>query len=366
MQNSPELPLAVVIPAGGGGTRLWPRSRQKTPKQLLDIVTPGRTMLQETVDRVSPALVPSDRVFVITNQKHAPAVREQLAEVPPENVVGEPQGRDSAPAIGLMAALLETRLGPETIMVVLPADHVILDPDSFRQAILTAAQTAREGYLVTLGIPPAHPDTGFGYIQRGEQISSDPLPVYNVRQFKEKPKRETAEEYLATGEYYWNAGMYIATVGTLRALYKELLPAMEEPFARIVEAVGTPDEERVLGEIFPTLQKISIDYAISENAPKVAVVPAEIGWNDVGSWARLAEVLAEQADQNQNIVVGAHIGVETQGSLIYSEKTVTTIGLENLIIIDTPDALLIAAKDRSEEVKKIVEQLQSEGKHEIL
>lgn len=367
MQNSAETPLAVVIPAGGGGTRLWPRSRQKTPKQLLDIVTPGRTMLQETMDRVSPALVPADRVFVITNRRHVSAVREQLPDVPAGNVVGEPQGRDSAPAIGLMAALLEKRLGPETIMVVLPADHVILDPHSFRQAIQSAAQAAREGYLVTLGIPPNRPDTGFGYIHRGEQIATEPLPVYEVRQFREKPKRETAEEYLATGEYYWNAGMYIVRVGTLRALYRELLPDMEEPFARIADAIGGPDEQTVLDDAFPALQKISIDYAISEHAPKVAVVPAEIGWNDVGSWARLAEVLADQADKSENVVIGRHIGVETTGSLIYgAEKIVTTIGLENLIIIDTPDALLVATKDRSEEVKKIVEQLQSEGKHEIL
>ncbi|HEX5324790.1 MAG TPA: mannose-1-phosphate guanylyltransferase, partial [Capsulimonadaceae bacterium] len=276
-----ESPIAVVIPAGGGGTRLWPRSRQKTPKQFLDIVTPGRTMLQETVDRVTPALASPDHVFVITNRRHIPLVHEQLTDVPAVNLIGEPQGRDSAPAIGLMAALLEKRLGPDTIMAVLPADHVILDPDSFRQAIRAAAKISQDGYLVTLGIPPTGPDTGFGYIHRGQEIAADPLPVYAVQQFKEKPERATAEGYLATGEYYWNAGMFIAKVSTLRDLYKEFLPAMEPAFAKLVAAAGTPEEAQVFDEVFPTLQKISIDFAIVEKAPKVAVVPAQMGWNDV-------------------------------------------------------------------------------------
>jgi mannose-1-phosphate guanylyltransferase len=359
-----ESPLAVVIPAGGGGTRLWPRSRQNTPKQFLDIVTPGRTMLQETVDRVVPALAPAENIFVITNRRHVPLVREQLPDTPTGNVIGEPQGRDSAPAIGLMAALLETRLGPEAIMAVLPADHVILGEAAFRQAIQNAAEAAQEGYLVTLGIPPTGPDTGFGYIHRGQPVSEF---VYAVQKFKEKPDRATAEKYLATGEYYWNAGMFIAKVGVLRGLYQEFLPAMEPAFAQLVASLGAPNEANMFDQLFPTLQKISIDFAIVEKAPRVAVVPAEMGWNDVGSWSRLMEVLAHRADTAKNIVVGAHIGVDTTGSLIYSpEKAVTTIGLENLIVIDTPDALLIATKERSEEVKKIVEQLQSEGKHEIL
>jgi mannose-1-phosphate guanylyltransferase len=356
-----------VIPAGGGGTRLWPRSRQATPKQFLDIVS-HRTMLQETADRLEE-LVPPDRVFVITNARHVGPVREQLPEVPHENIVGEPAGRDSAPAIGLMAALLERVCGADTVMIVLPADHVILDDALFRETLLTAANAARQGYLVTLGIPPKGPDTGFGYIQSGaklEQLGSGDIDVLTVKQFKEKPKREVAQQYLAEGGYFWNAGMFIATVAHLRELYRTHLPQMEAGFAQIVDGLlnGNP---KVLEEIFPTLDKISFDYAVTEKADRVAVVPADIGWNDVGSWGRLAEVLSHGKHESTNIVVGDHIGVDTHGSLIYSpHRLVATIGLEDIVVIDTPDATLICPKSRSEEVKHIVEALKVRGDHHLL
>ena len=338
--SSPK--IAVVIPAGGGGTRLWPRSRQSAPKQFLDIVS-HRTMLQETADRVRE-MVPAENLFVITNARHVSPVREQLPDIPPENVVGEPQGRDSAPAIGLMAVLLESQLGEDAVMVVLPADHVIPRDRHFRDILTLAARVAADGYLVTLGIPPTGPDTGFGYIQSGEAITQDDaldLTVSRVLQFKEKPKKSVAQQYLRDGGYFWNAGMYIVTVRTLRDLYKQHLPEMEAGFARIAAARGTPDGPRILAEVFPTLPKVSIDFGISEKADKVAVIPADIGWNDVGSWGRLAEVLAEQHDE-ENTVVGKHIGVDTKGTLIYSpHRLIATIGLEDMIVIDTPDATLI-------------------------
>jgi mannose-1-phosphate guanylyltransferase len=361
-----ESPLAFVIPAGGGGTRLWPRSRQHTPKQFLDIITPGRTMVQETVDRVTPELVEPGKVYVITNARHVSLVRKQLPDVPHGNVIGEPVGRDSAAAIGLMAALLEKELGENAIMAVLPADHVILDPSAFRKAIQIAVKSAEDGYLVTLGIPPTSPDTGFGYIQRGEQIQMTDPPVYDVREFKEKPSKKIAEQYLATGTYFWNAGMYIATVKTFRSLFQEFLPEMEEQFQTLVAAIGSTDQDKTFQQIFPHIKKISIDYGIVEKASKVAVVPAQIGWNDVGSWTRVAEVLAHTADENGVVSGGHHIGVDTTNSLIYSEKLVTTIGVDGLIIIDTPDGLLIANKSRSEDVKLIVEQLKAEGKEKFL
>ena len=363
-----EPTLAVVIPAGGGGTRLWPRSRQETPKQFLDIVG-QRTMLQETADRLH-TLVPSERLFVITNARHVGPVREQLPKMPPENVIGEPQGRDSAPAIGLMAALLEKRLGPETVMVVLPADHVVLNEAHFQAILRFAAQVAQDGYLVTLGIPPTGPDVGFGYIQCGAKIAKDDsldLPAYQVSEFKEKPQKAVAEEYLRTGGYFWNAGMYIAQVGTLRSLFQTHLPQMEAGFAQIVAALGTADGADVMQEVFPTLEKVSIDYGIAEKADKVAVIPADIGWNDVGSWTRLAEVLAQAGHTESNIVVGQHIGYETHGSLIYSpHRLIATIGLEDIIVIDTPDATLICPKSRSEDVKQIVEELKKRDQHDLL
>jgi len=360
--------IAVVIPAGGGGTRLWPRSRQETPKQFLDIVS-ERTMLQETTDRVE-SLVPPERLYVITNARHAVPVRQQLPAVPAENIVGEPEGRDSAPAIGLMAAILEKTLGPDAIMATLPADHVILNPEQFRRILESAAEVAAGGYLVTLGIPPTGPDIGFGYIQSGETVRAETdagVPVYEVKQFKEKPKREVAEQYLRDGGYYWNAGMFIASVKTLRDLYKIHLPQMEAAFAEIIAAHGTERFDAVMAEVFPTLEKVSVDYGIAEKADRVAVIPADIGWNDVGSWQRLAEILTTEGKETENVVIGHHVGVDTHGSLIYSPKRlIATIGLDDIVVIDTPDATLICPKSRSEEVKKIVDELKARGRHELL
>jgi len=359
--------IAVVVPAGGGGTRLWPRSRRATPKQFLDIVS-ERTMLQETADRVR-ALVSPDHLFVITNAQHLAPVREQLPDVPTANIVGEPEGRDSAPAIGLMAALLEKTLGPNAVMVVLPADHVIPDGDKFRAILTLAAQTARAGWLVTLGIQPTAPDTGFGYIQAGNVIAQDEalgLSVSQVRQFKEKPAPALAEDYVRAGGYYWNAGMFIATVQTLRSLYKTHLPDMEPGFAQIVDAMGTPQADQVMADVFPTLPKISVDYGIAEKADKVAVIPADIGWNDVGSWGRLADVLASDTS-DANIVVGQHVGIDTHGAFIYSpNRLVATIGMEDIVVIDTPDAILICPKHRAEDVKRVVDELKARGSHHLL
>ena len=324
-------------------------------------------MLQETADRVEE-LVSPDRLFVITNARHVDPVREQLPNVPHQNIIGEPTGRDSAPAIGLMAALLEKLAGPDTVMVVLPADHVILNPDLFRRTLLTAADAARAGYLVTVGITPKGPDTGFGYIQSGAQvdIEAGEIPVLSVKQFREKPKKEVAERYLAEGGYYWNAGMFIAKVSRLRDLFKTHVPQMEPGFAKIVDGL-TSGNPNVMTEHFHTLDKISFDYAIAEKADKVAVVPADIGWNDVGSWARLAEVLSHGKREEQNIVIGDHVCHDTKGALIYSpNRLIATIGLDDIVVIDTPDAILICPKSRSEEVKHIVEALKERGDHHLL
>ena len=366
--SADALTLAVVVPAGGGGTRLWPRSRQATPKQFLDIVS-ERTMLQETTDRVE-GLVPPERLYVITNSRHAGPVRQQLPEVPPANIIGEPQGRDSAPAIGLMAALLEKTLGPDAIMVTLPADHVILQEAKFRDILRAAAEVAADGYLVTLGIPPTGPDVGFGYIQSGATVRETTeagVPVYVVGQFKEKPTAEVAAQYLEEGGYFWNAGMFIVSVRTLRGLYKTHLPQMEAGFARIAASYGTETFDAVMADVFPTLEKISVDYGIAEKADKVAVLPADIGWNDVGSWQRLAEVLSTEGHETENIVVGQHLGVDTTGALIYSpHRLIATIGLDDIIVIDTPDATLICPKSRSEDVKKVVDALKARGQHGLL
>ena len=333
------------------------------------MVSPGRTMLQATVDRVAPDLVDVTSVYVITSERHAHTVREQLPGVPSGNVVGEPVARDSAPAVGVMAALVESQLGPDAIMIVLPADHEIVDTPGFRDALRAAIHAAEQGYLVTLGIPPTSPDTGFGYIQRGDPVHAGDLPVYHVLKFREKPNRETAEKYLATGEYFWNAGMFIARTATFRALYVEHLPEMETHLAELVAVAGTDRQDVTYARVYPMLTKISFDFAIAEKAEKVAVVPARIGWSDVGSWRRLGEVLSTTGDESENILFGArqHRLIDTQGCLIYApHKLVAAIGLENMVVVDTPDALFIAPKERAEDVKRIVELLDQEGRQDLL
>ncbi len=360
--------IAVVIPAGGGGTRLWPRSRQAMPKQMLAI-TGEQTMLQQTVSRVESITSPQ-RVFVITNATYADLVREQLPDIPSLNVVGEPSGRDSAPAVAVMASILESVLGPDAVMVVLPADHAIEDEDTFREAVLLAARTAELGYLVTIGIVPDRPETGFGYVQHsGSVLIEENLQLRSVvvEHFKEKPDQETAKSYLEQGNYYWNAGMYISTVAGMRSLYKTHLPEYEAPLARIVEVYGTTDWDSVFPAEFARLQKISFDYAIAEKADKVAVVAADFGWNDVGSWSRLADLLKPAGEPEANAVVGNHIGLETTNSLVYSgHRTVVTLGVDGLVIVDTPDVLMICTMDRTEDIKKIVDTLREQGKHDLL
>jgi mannose-1-phosphate guanylyltransferase/mannose-6-phosphate isomerase len=266
-----------------------------------------------------------------------------------------------------MAALIEKHLGPDAIIIALPADHVILDISAFHAALQSAVSAAADGYLVTLGIPPTGPDTGFGYIQRGELAMDSHPPVFDVKQFREKPDKEVAEQYVASGDYFWNAGMIIATVGRFRTLYKQYLPEMEPALAKLVDAAGTPREGEVFDELFPTLTKISVDYGIIEKADRVAVVPAEMGWNDVGSWDRLADVLADKANAAGCISTGELRVVDSSNALVHAPgKLVALIGLENIVVIDTPDALLIADRNSSADVKKIVELLQAEGRKDLL
>ncbi len=328
-------------------------------------------MLQETVDRVSPGLIAPETLYVITSEQHVETVRRQLPDIPPQNVVGEPVGRDSAPAIGLMAALIEAQLGPETIMAVLASDHAIHDVAAFQNCLRAAAFEARSGYLVTLGIPPTSPDTGFGYIKRGDSLHTGSVPAFVAESFREKPSRIAAEEYVASGEYYWNAGMFIAQVSAFRALYQKFLPEMEPELKEMVAVFGTDHQTTAFARHFPRLPKVSFDYAIAEKAQSVAVIPAHIGWSDVGSWERLAELLAgtSQAGQHGNIAFGHthHELVESSHNLVFApDKIVATLGVDNLVIVDTPDALLVTTRERAGEIKLIVDALRSEGRQKLL
>ena len=349
--------------AGGSGTRLWPYSREARPKQFLGFLS-ERTMLQEAYQRIAP-LIPNDKIFVVTNGSYTDGVRRQIPQLPAANVIGELEGHGTAPCIGLSALYLR-RLNPEGVMAVLTADHYIEKADELRRALRAAAQVAEEGHLVTLGIQPNRPATGYGYIERGEKLAQvNGHDVYRVRKFTEKPDPATAQAFLESGRYYWNSGMFIWKVSTILREFERLMPQLYAQLMEIDAALGTAEERAVLERVWPLVENETIDYGIMEQAEDVAVIPVDIGWSDVGSWATLFELLP--ADGEGNVIMGQHIGLDTRGCLIHgSRRLVATIGLEDMIVVDTEDALLVCPKERAQEVRDLVEKLKESGGEEYL
>ncbi len=343
----------AVIMAGGGGTRLWPLSRQHRPKQSLQLLG-KRTMFQIAVERLAP-LFPSDRILVVTNAAYAAELNQQCPQLPKENFVIEPAPRGTAPAIALSALAVRQR-NARGVMACLTADHFIADEARFRAVLTAAAHTAAQGYLVTLGIAPTFPSTGYGYIQRGESISAHGgFEIFRAARFQEKPKRPEAEALLADGLHTWNSGMFIWRVGNILAEFARQMP----DFHQLLLALEA-DPAR-LPELWTQAPHTTIDYGIMEGAHEVAVIPAEgLGWSDIGSWESLLEVLPPDVDGN--VVIGIdHIGVGSRGTLIHGgqspHKLIATIGIENLVIVDTGDVLLICPREKSQEVRAIVEAL---------
>jgi len=321
-------------------------------------------MLQEAWERITP-LVPSNRIFVVTSKAYTDIVRQQIPQVPADNIIGESEGHGTAPCIGLSALYLK-RLDPEAVMAVLTADHYIGKADEFRRTLGAAAQVAEEGHLVTLGIQPNRPATGYGYIERGEKLAHvSGHEVYRVEKFTEKPDLTTAQAFIESGRYYWNSGMFIWKVSAILREFEKLMPQFYAQLIEIDAALGTAEERAVLERIWPWVEKETIDYGIMERAEDVAVIPVDIGWSDVGSWATLFELLP--TDGEGNVVVGQHIGLGTRGCLIHgSHHLVTTIGLEDMIVVDTEDALLVCPKERAQEVRDLVEKLKESGREEYL
>jgi mannose-1-phosphate guanylyltransferase len=351
--------MFAVIMAGGKGARFWPRSRERVPKHLLDILG-ERTIIRETVDRIKP-LVSAERTLIVTGRSHAEELICQLPDIPTENILIEPIGRNTAPCIGLAALHILKRV-PDAVMLVLPSDHRIGDEAAFRSVLQAAAGAALQGDpLVTVSIRPTGPETGYGYIEQGELFSkSGPDEIYRVRSIREKPSREQAEHFLAQGGFSWNSGMFVWKASTVLTAIERFLPDLHRGLLEIREALGTDREEEVVRTIYAGLQSVSIDYGVMEKAKDVLVIPGAFDWSDLGSWDTLWEV--SQKDENGNAVRGEFIGIDTANSLIHSSgKLVALVGVKDLLVVETKDALLICRRGRSQDVKKIVESLEKKG-----
>jgi mannose-1-phosphate guanylyltransferase len=355
----------ALIMAGGVGTRLWPLSRRDRPKQALRLIG-ERTMFEHAVDRIAPLIQP-EHIFVVTGAEHVSTLAAQAPELPRENFIIEPQGRGTAPCIGLGAIHLR-RMDPEAIIMVLAADHFIADPARFRRMLTAAAQVAEQGPLVTLGIKPSSPSTGYGYIKQGQSLDTvDDFSVFHAERFTEKPSLETAIHMVESGEYSWNSGMFIWRVDRIMEEFQNQMPEFYVQLAEIEAALGTSGYQAVLDRVWPQVIKQTIDYGVMEGAEDVAVIPADIGWSDVGSWASLSALLP--ADEQGNIVVGPHIGIDTQHTLVFGRsggRLIATIGLEGVVIVDAQDALLVCSKEREQEVRALVRRLEADDRAEWL
>lgn len=354
----------ALIMAGGIGTRLWPLSRQKSPKQVLPLVG-ERSMFGLAVERLQPLFTPED-VWVVVGQEQVDLLKAEQTGVPDRNYVIEPIGRGTAPAIALSAITLRQR-DPLAVMAVLTADHFIGDEAGFREVLIAAGETAARDYLVTLGITPSSPSTGYGYVERGPLLmNAAGFAAYRVVAFREKPDLVTARRFVVSGRHSWNSGMFVWKVERFLTELARTMPEFYQQLMSIEAALDTPDYDRVLHEVWPRVTNQTVDYGVMEKARDVAVIPAEFGWNDVGSWATLLEIL--ESDQAGNVVRHAqHIGIDTQNTLIFGrDRLVATIGLRDMIVIDTGDAVLVCPQDRAQDVKTIVDELKRQGKQNYL
>ena len=349
----------AVVPAGGAGTRLWPLSRRSHPKFLLDLTGSGRTLLQGTWDRLAPL---TEGVVVVTGEAHAAQVSAQLPDLPPANLLTEPSGRDSMAAIGLAAALLRERHG-DVVLGSFAADHVVRRPDAFAAAVREAVTAARAGYVVTVGIAADHPSTAFGYIEEGDTLAVDGAPTArHVARFVEKPDAATAAGYLATGRYRWNAGMFVVRAQVLLDHLARLQPPLHDGLLAIARAWDTPARAEVLAREWPRLTRIAIDHAVAEPVAAdggVAVVPADLGWDDVGDWRSLAGLLPAAEDGARTLGADDHaLTLGSPGAVVVPDgRLVAVLGIPGAVVVDTADALLVTTVDHAQRVKEVVDRL---------
>lgn len=375
LARDPFVPISdfyAVIPAGGAGTRLWPLSRSRAPKFLHDLTGAGRTLLQATVDRLG-SVIPPEQVLVVTGISHVAAVARQLPAVAQENILAEPSGRDSMAAIGLAAAVLQERHG-DVVLGSFAADQVITSTPTFVQSVREGIEAARAGYVVTIGIAASRPSTAFGYVHSGEPLGLAGAPsVRQVLGFTEKPDSSTARSYLATGEYRWNAGMFITRTNVLLEHLERERKDLYEGLRTIARAWDTDAREEVLDAIWPTLERVAIDHAIAEPVAAsggVAMVPGDFGWDDVGDFNSLAGLLPAVDDKNSKVLGDEDLVVrlESAGSVIVPSagRIVTVLGLDDVVVVDTPDALLVTTRARAQQVKSIVDRVRERGHEELL
>ncbi|MHC5053709.1 MAG: mannose-1-phosphate guanylyltransferase [Planctomycetota bacterium] len=362
--------IHAVIMVGGAGTRLWPVSRAARPKQMMKV---GRneSLLDATYARAKA--LAGENVLVVGTAKLGGVIREDLPDLPEDKLILEPEGRDTAACVGL-AAVHVARRSPDDVILMMPADHIVEPTEAFvRVARTAAAVAAQEKCLVTIGIVPKFAATGYGYVHRGEAVkaangSDFAAKAFRVRAFREKPGDETAKRYVDSGEYYWNAGIFAWTAGAILKEIESHLPEHHAKLAEIASAFGTPDEQRVADDVYPTIPRISIDYGVMEKAKQVAVVEADFGWDDVGSWTAFAEHVERDADGNA--VEGDFIGIDARECIVIGHgakgKLVAAVGVEDLVIVDTPDALLVMPRARDQDVKKVVAKLKELGRTELL
>jgi len=360
--------LYAVIMAGGGGTRLWPLSRRSRPKQMLTI-TGDKTLFQIAVDRLSGLLMP-EQIYIVTVEDQARELQKQKPEIPVENFLIEPMPKGTASVVALAAQAIQLK-DPQAVMVVLTADHYIQNVKHFHHLISCGMQIAQEGYLVTLGIEPLFPATGYGYIQRGNQLGEHVgLPYYQVLKFKEKPNEDLALEFIERGDHDWNSGMFFWRADRILEEIARHMPELYKRIKIIQKAWTSDSKQKVLQANWQEINPETIDYGIMEKADRVACIPARnLGWNDVGSWDSLFDVLP--ADDKGNITLAEDVFLEdTSGSLIVSEnpvrKFIATIGIENIVVVDTPDALLVCKKSDTQKVKQVVDFLKKEGGQQLL
>ncbi|TWT80023.1 Mannose-1-phosphate guanylyltransferase [Planctomycetes bacterium CA13] len=358
--------LHAVIMAGGSGTRFWPASRTLRPKQLLTLHG-KRSMIQSTIDRLGD-LVPPSRQMIVTNKVLVDAIAEQLPALPKQNIVGEPCKRDTAPCVGLAAALVNHQ-DSDGIMAVMPSDHVIASHEAFQNALAIGEKLIKEDptRIVTFGIPPEYPAESFGYIERGEPIGSGgDANIYKVKQFREKPDRATAEAYVASGSFYWNAGIFLWKASTILDALQKNAPEIYKHIEAIAARIGEADYAETLEREFAAIKGKSIDYAVMETYKNVVVIEADFPWDDVGSWQALSRL--HEPDALGNAVVGTHVNIDSKDCIVHASEghTIVTIDLDDMIVVQTADATLVAPKDAEERVREVVKALQDRGLNELL